>query len=223
MTFCPGKYQPGAVTGAWNRDLDADLKAIVEAGATTVITLLEPHELESLRVAELPAKANDLGLTQYSLPVRDGGVPSKKIESLWKSIGREIRDSIRNGELLVIHCKGGLGRTGLLAASLCVEFGVEPKLAIEHARMTRPGVIETAEQERYVFRAHPVTDYAVHEKADGFAKLTLTGEFLKTHKLPAIEYPVPITKLAGNKDDFQHSLSDLLQYIQAYSADDPNS
>jgi ADP-ribosyl-[dinitrogen reductase] hydrolase len=28
ITFCPGKKQPGAMTGAWDRDLCVDLHAI---------------------------------------------------------------------------------------------------------------------------------------------------------------------------------------------------
>jgi hypothetical protein len=29
LTFCPGKHQPDAMTGGWDRDLDLDLDAIV--------------------------------------------------------------------------------------------------------------------------------------------------------------------------------------------------
>ena len=42
ITFCPGKKQPNAATGAWDRDLGLDLDAIRVWGAATIITLIEP-------------------------------------------------------------------------------------------------------------------------------------------------------------------------------------
>jgi len=47
ITFCPGKYDLNATTGAWHRDLDADLDAIRAWGANLVVTLVEQKELSS--------------------------------------------------------------------------------------------------------------------------------------------------------------------------------
>jgi ADP-ribosyl-[dinitrogen reductase] hydrolase len=35
LTFCPGKKQPGAMSGDWERDLAADLDAIRSSGDST--------------------------------------------------------------------------------------------------------------------------------------------------------------------------------------------
>jgi ADP-ribosyl-[dinitrogen reductase] hydrolase len=51
ITFCPGKYDPHALTGTWDRDLALDLDAVQKWGASAVVTLIEDHELELLRVA----------------------------------------------------------------------------------------------------------------------------------------------------------------------------
>jgi ADP-ribosyl-[dinitrogen reductase] hydrolase len=53
ITFCPGKQQPGALTGAWDRDLATDLDLIRDWGAVAVVTLVEGHELKSLKVQEM--------------------------------------------------------------------------------------------------------------------------------------------------------------------------
>jgi ADP-ribosyl-[dinitrogen reductase] hydrolase len=51
---------------------------------------------------------------------------------------------------LVIHCKGGLGRTGVVAARLLIELGETPNAALARVRAARPGAVETPEQEDYV-------------------------------------------------------------------------
>lgn len=51
---------------------------------------------------------------------------------------------------MLVHCRGGLGRAGIIAARLLIELGMEPTLAIENVRKIRPGAIETCDQERFV-------------------------------------------------------------------------
>jgi len=50
ITLCPGKQQAHASTGAWSRDLSLDLDAIVAWNTAAVVTLVETHELERLKV-----------------------------------------------------------------------------------------------------------------------------------------------------------------------------
>ena len=54
------------------------------------------------------------------------------------------------GAEVVIHCLGGLGRTGTIAARILVEFGIEADDAIKAVREARPGAIETVGQAEYV-------------------------------------------------------------------------
>jgi len=63
------------------------------------------------------------------------------------------------GDNIVIHCKGGLGRTGLVTARLLIELGENTKLAVKKIRDARPGTIETKEQENYVLNIKSVTRY----------------------------------------------------------------
>ena len=48
VTFCPGKYDPHAMSGGWDRDLAVDLDAIRDWGAAAIVTLVEPKELTLL-------------------------------------------------------------------------------------------------------------------------------------------------------------------------------
>ena len=57
---------------------------------------------------------------------------------------------VRHGQSLVVHCRGGLGRTGLISARLLIELGESPARALARVRAARPGAVETREQETYV-------------------------------------------------------------------------
>lgn len=74
------------------------------------------------------------------------------------TVGEGLRSRLRNGFNVVVHCKGGLGRAGTIAARLLVELGADPEGAIRRVREARPGAIETLEQERHVHRQRPVRE-----------------------------------------------------------------
>ena len=150
MTFCPGKRDPLAMTGPWARDLDTDLAAIRAWGASALVTLMESHELMSLKVGRLAEAVRSMGLDWYHLPIRDLSIPSKAFETQWRTSGRDLRDRLLGGQALVAHCRGGLGRTGLIAARLLIELGEAPRKALERVRAARPGAVETGAQEQYV-------------------------------------------------------------------------
>lgn len=150
LTICPGKRDPVAMTGPWARDLGADLAAIRDWGAKTLVTLIEDHEFELLEVPDLGQRAGEFGLAWHHLPIRDVDIPDEAFESGWKKTGPGLLDLLRRGERIVVHCRGGLGRSGLVAARMLVELGVAPRDAVNRVRAIRPGAIETAAQERYV-------------------------------------------------------------------------
>lgn len=150
LTFCPGKKQKVAMTGAWNRDLEKDLATIRAWGGSILISLIEEHEYVELEVTELPRACAQHGIAWHGLPIVDGAIPDTAWEENWIKIRLSLHQVLRNGGRIVIHCKGGLGRTGLLAARILIEFGMSPDEAIKQVRQARPGAIETIEQERYI-------------------------------------------------------------------------
>ena len=146
ITFCPGKHDPAAATGAWARDLAADLDVIAAWGARLVLTLVEPAELVALKVPRLGEAARARGLDWRHLPIADYSVPGPAFERQWAAEGPAIRALLRAGGDVLVHCKGGLGRAGMIAARLLVELGTPPAQAIRAVRRARPGAIETPAQ-----------------------------------------------------------------------------
>lgn len=156
ITFCPGKHDRFAHTGAWERDLGIDLDAIAAWGAKLVLTLVEPAELAALKVPQLGHEIHRRGIAWHHLPIADYSIPTQDFEQQWAEQGREIREILRNGNDVLVHCKGGLGRAGMIAARLLAELGMNPDEAIHAVRRVRKGAIETPGQLALVRRTKPI-------------------------------------------------------------------
>lgn len=147
LTLCPGKKDPSL---GWDRDLATDLARIQAWGASTVVTLLEEHEFRLLRVESLGTEVTNLGMQWLHLPIRDVDVPDVRFERAWATEGPALHCRLDAGQRVLIHCRGGLGRTGLVAALILVERGAEAPAAIRRVRAVRPHAVETRAQEDYV-------------------------------------------------------------------------
>jgi len=152
LTFCPGKKQDNALSGRWDRDLDLDLDALVAWGCTEVLTLVEPFELEELHVPHLGATIQQRGWTWHHWPITDREAPDHRFLRRWAIEQEALRQRIRMGGRLLIHCKGGLGRAGTAATMLLgMEKPDEPVESLVGAvRRARPGAIETRSQEQFL-------------------------------------------------------------------------
>ncbi len=149
ITLAPGKKTIGSAV-RWDRDLDTDLDRLVTLGATVLAPLLEDHELRGLAIPGLVEAARARGLEVVRFPIRDAGVPRSMPTTIDYVSGLAAR--VRRGERVVVHCNGGLGRSGLIAACARAALGLDTDAgaAIAAVREPRPGAIETPAQERFV-------------------------------------------------------------------------
>ncbi len=145
IAACPGR----------EGDLYRDVAAIGRWGAAIVVTLIERHELQRLRIPQLPQAVARAGMRSVHLPIRELGIPDAGFEAAWVSAGREVRASLGAGQRVLLHCRGGFGRAGTLAARLLIEFGMEAEAAIAAVRRVRPGALEAEEEIAYLRRCRP--------------------------------------------------------------------
>lgn len=152
ITLCPGKVQRDAISGSWKRDLRVDMQVVKSWGATAWLNLLTATEMLDLKVEDLEVAVKGSGIRYNGLPIEDGDVPDATFEKMWKTAGAQLRAELLRGGKILIHCKGGLGRSGMVAARLIVELGAAtPEDAIRQVRASRPGAIETHAQEKHVW------------------------------------------------------------------------
>ena len=159
LTMCPGKSGPSASVHVWRRDLAADLEVIRAWAPAAVVTLVETHELRGLcGVPDLGERIRAAGLAGHHLPIVDRHAPDAAFVATWRAgIGAALGALLRSGERVLVHCRGGVGRAGTVAAMLAIDAGRSPADAIEAVRRARRGAIETPAQQRFVMRWTPTT------------------------------------------------------------------
>lgn len=153
MTYAPGKQGERLHGGAWRRDIEQDLSRLKGLGVDTMACLVEPFELDMLGIPDLPAKVAQHGMAFLTFPIVDHALPAD-IEAFHAFVVG-LCERVTNGETVVVHCRGGRGRTGLVTACCLVNLGVPGAEAIAMVRKARPETIETGEQEAYVAVTYP--------------------------------------------------------------------
>ena len=134
----------------WSRDVGLDLEVVEPWRPAAVVTLIEDFEFRMLGVPDLGQFIQDRGLEWHHLPIVDEHPPDQRLESKWSNSGPRLLQHLRSGQRVLVHCRGGLGRAGTIAARLLIELGEKPHAAIDRIREVRPGAIETRDQARYL-------------------------------------------------------------------------
>lgn len=132
FTPCPGTR--GAT-------LESALDTLQAAGACAVITLLPSSELADNQVEDLPERCAARGMEWFQLPVPDEQNPGEAFDTHWGQHRQRILELLEKDCRVAIHCKGGSGRTGLIAARILIERGVPRKRAIGWVQALRPKAI----------------------------------------------------------------------------------
>lgn len=189
ITFCPGKKGESIFGAAWDRDLDCDVDAIRAWGANAVLILIEDHEFEMLSVPRLGEAVTGRGIEWHPFPIKDLDVPTPEAMDRWRTLSPKLHQIMERGGRVVVHCRGGLGRAGTIAALLLTERGRSASDAIRNVRSVRPGAIEAAEQERWLtrhVRHHGLPGTRLHASLIGGAigdSLGAEIEFLSLDKI----------------------------------------
>jgi protein-tyrosine phosphatase len=129
--------------------LGQEVNSWASAGLNVIVSLLKPYEADELDIAQEAELTRSRGIHFYSFPVPDRSVPPSHAETL--KVVKELHRHLGAGDSVGIHCRQGIGRSALLAASLLVLAGEAPDDALDRIAMARGcPVPETKEQRRWV-------------------------------------------------------------------------
>jgi protein-tyrosine phosphatase len=134
--------------GEW---LEDEASGWRQAGIDVIVSLLEGDEAAQLDLADEAKAARANGIRFISFPIPDRGVPAFAPAAV--SLIAAISDALENGQNVAVHCRQGLGRSGLIAAAVLASAGTEPLRAIEVVSSARGQTVpETPEQRLWIQR-----------------------------------------------------------------------
>lgn len=135
--------------------LKSDLIELKEGGINTVVSLLEKDEAAWLGLAEEAAIAEELGMQFLSFPIPDANVPLNPGE--FRALVSDLADRLKYGERIGVHCRGSIGRSTVLTASVLIESGISPDVALSAIEKARGcAVPDTLEQEHWILHYKPL-------------------------------------------------------------------
>ncbi len=154
----PGRLLAGEYPGGATAELTRErLSRLLGAGIDCFLDLTQPQEILAYEAA-LPA-----GVRYLRRPILDHGTPTDPAEMA--EILEGLRRALRDGRVIYLHCRAGIGRTGMVAGCLLVEQGFSGEEALaELNRLWRqsarsgqwPAVPETSDQVEYVRHWSPL-------------------------------------------------------------------
>jgi protein-tyrosine phosphatase len=135
VALCP---VPGA-----SGDYVRDLRATLDWTPALVISLTAQHEMDVCGAGRLGTDLAQQGIDWLHLPVLDYGVPT---DMDWPELYRQIIGYLSKGRRVLVHCRGGCGRSGMLVLRMMIATGENPDTALVRLRAIRPCAVETDAQ-----------------------------------------------------------------------------
>ncbi|WP_163130847.1 dual specificity protein phosphatase family protein [Agarivorans sp. Alg241-V36] len=141
LTPCPGTK---------GVDLSTSLQQLCYKNSPALITLMTKQELADNDLSDLPKTSVTHDMQWFHLPLADDTVPDEEWEAQFQTLLPRFLQLLNNGMNLTIHCKGGSGRTGLLAARIMLAMGFELDDAISKIKAVRPNAFTVPAQQTYI-------------------------------------------------------------------------
>lgn len=129
LSSCPGKKVrltgPVRGRGAICRDLGLDLQRFRQMGIGAIVCCLDDEELAFLGAPweSYEREADALGLDVIRLPMAEGFAPTS-VETADAAITSLVSDYTLQGVHVLVHCRGGVGRAGLIACIWMLKLGL---------------------------------------------------------------------------------------------------
>ena len=141
----PGRLGLCRLPGAAG-DLVGDVAAVLAWAPAVVVSMTGTEEMRALGAGPLAEHLAAAGIAWRHLPIADFTAPGVAGPPEWAALSAELHGVLDAGRGVLLHCRAGLGRSGMVAMRLLVERGEEPMAALARIRAVRPGTVETEAQ-----------------------------------------------------------------------------
>ena len=136
--------------GDW---LEDEIYGLSMLGVNIVVSLLDFGEILELGLREEKKICESNGIEYISFPIKDRSVPESPAHTV--QLVHNLHLKLLAGQNMVIHCRAGIGRSGLMAACLLVHAHESPSKAFARiSKARRLNVPDTQEQKDWVSKIY---------------------------------------------------------------------
>jgi protein-tyrosine phosphatase len=132
--------------GDW---LEDEVRAWKLAGVDLVVSLLVEIEIADFDLVNEETWCRKNGIEFLSFPIADRSVPASRKPAV--ELLSHLAEQLAHGRSIAIHCRQGIGRAGMFAASILILQGNDLETAIQRVSAARGRPVpETPEQELWL-------------------------------------------------------------------------
>jgi protein-tyrosine phosphatase len=129
--------------GDW---LEDEVRSLRDSGVDIVVSLLEESEINELDLRGEPTCCAECGITYLNYPIVDRGVPKSEVDAL--SFCRGLVALLVEGKNIVIHCRQGVGRSSVIAATVKILRGDSSETIFEEIGAARGCSVPDTQEQR---------------------------------------------------------------------------
>ncbi|CAH0534168.1 hypothetical protein VST7929_02076 [Vibrio stylophorae] len=141
LTPCPGTQ---------GSNLEESLLQLQALGVRAIVTALTEQEMANHQLSHLGQTIETLGIDWLHAPIEDDQTPDAAFLQNWLEQSKQLKDHLSKGHTIALHCMGGSGRTGLLAAHILLEQGWDEQSIVEKVQALRPNAFTKTNQRDYL-------------------------------------------------------------------------
>ena len=123
-----------------------EIRALKEDGLDVIVSLLTKEEDEEINLLEEQAGCEGLGLQFIQFPINDVSVPASSAATL--ELVNALDEFLSKAHNVGIHCRAGVGRSGMIAACLLMMRGLSPEEALEEVSNARGVIVPQTDEQR---------------------------------------------------------------------------
>jgi protein-tyrosine phosphatase len=131
------------VAGEWIED---EFLAIAQADIKQIVSLLEANEAYELGLQNEQKYTEKNHMEFISFPIKDRNIPLSRPK--FEQLIQQLYQDITQGKNTVIHCRAGIGRTGMVAAAILMQDGFSVESACEKVSSKRGVVVPETQAQR---------------------------------------------------------------------------
>ena len=151
LTAFPGRTSTNTFS---TKKMSSVFNLLEKEACSHFLSLVEDDEFDDYcGKAVLEAEAEKRLINWIHLPIADMDIPKNNTLDGLNKIRPQLLEAIKTDRSIAIHCMGGLGRSGTVAAIILADLGIPLQSAIGVVRQFRPGAIETSAQENFVLHS----------------------------------------------------------------------